>query len=475
VLVSAVILTLPWLACGLMGVSIVRAERCTDRGESFIAFGAGSALSVPLVGSLAWLVLELGASSFSYMLAGLSAVCVLLCGIAILKARPYSWARPTPWQSTGLTMLALQVMSCSWLAISSPLHGWDSLDHWGSQAQLIAEQIEAATSTPKIALHSHSPTVSLVLAWGALVKNHIAQENTSVNTGGMAWVLCLTSIVIIMFGWGARHYQRRGAILIFCYVTASIPLLQNHSALIGYSEIFVTLFVLIATVCGCSAVERVRTMNCTMLVAAVITLLYLRNTGLVYGALILASVSTLLLCKFMKRSSFFLLLLFATIAFAATVSVSGWMLEFRGLDYGFDVESGKVAIANFRHAVSSPALVTITNIFEMALIKNMSFGLLGVATLVPLSRFFFRNENFTYSDKLLLILWISLLSITILSLFLPYGLEHSMPDRDTYLSRSLLPFIVVSMLLVVAATARGVAVESSGVRPCGDVSLPARP
>ena len=234
-----------------------------------------------------------------------------------------------------------------------------------------------------------------------------------------------------------------------------------------------TLFFLIGTIYGCSAIERLSVINCTMLAAAIT--LCLRNTGLVFAAILVISVGTLLLWRLMKRGSLLFSLFCLGIALFAIVSRHGWMLEFRGLEYGFDVESGKIAIATFRHAFRPPGLDVIIDIFEMAFTKNVSFGVLGITTLISLSHLVFSRKSSIYSDKFLSTVWVFLLVVTIISLFLPHGLQHSMPNRDTYLSRSMLPFIMVSMLLVVATSARGVAAESNGVTLFTDRDLPTKP
>lgn len=120
-----------------------------------------------------------------------------------------------------------------WQALWLPTHGWDVLDHWAPTALNLMSS-SADTLNPDITTHYHPIAISKISTWSSS-----ASLIYGASLPHTPWMLTWISIGMIVYFFARYHRLSHSASLLSCYFTATIPLLENHTLIAGYGEIFV--------------------------------------------------------------------------------------------------------------------------------------------------------------------------------------------------------------------------------------------
>jgi len=320
-----------------------------------------------------------------------------------------------------------------------PLHAWDALDLWGPQAAEIIELQDHEQVFEN--RYYHPQTLSIILAWSAY-----ASALVSTATGQWPWLLSTLSIAFIVFGYSRWYEQSRLISALTAYMVTTVPLLENHSYLVGYGEVFVSTALIGSCVLIDTAIQNQRIFLGLIGCFLAFSIVSLKNVGPFYFAIILSSY--FLILAFSKSRAFgFLLIALAgsLILYVFHVGISFQLITQR---FSVNPDEEKIIFAGKLLTIISVETSHIFKILVTALFYNNSFGILPhifvVTTIFSLSH---RSLRVQRSPFFLLVIILGVCGITG-SLYTDYGFQHAVPDNDTGNSRFMLPIMMLSALLV---------------------------
>lgn len=375
--------------------------------------------------------------------------------------------------STGLNVLmpllvALVLMQC--LARLTPVFGWDALDWWALSAQrIISFDIESVGPenwsrlerwTDRVAFdrsllpadvgaptfydgrypqdHYHPIFFSYLLAIFSEGNDLLQMARTSLYELSALYLLayyCMLAGVV-----GICFQSVRSSLISFCGIF-SIPLLENHFLIIGYTEVLLSLTIMAWA--SCIFVGVAYDSRKFLLLGLIMSVLpvFLKNSGWGYALSAFAGTSLLFaksesrtLIRLAQASCLGVIALLFYLLGNLELS-SDFLLNFMGRQFSIENSSIRGVMNNLFHAIfnnSSFSVLFIMASFCLPLLAN------SAATRAARVLYVF----FGFSLTFLFIIFLSQLAV-------PYIFEHSTSLNDTGLSRSLIP--LVSVLTLVAA------------------------
>ena len=147
-----------------------------------------------------------------------------------------AWSSQPRWPlalSAALLLLVMaRFLSLTLEVLWQPLYPWDAWMSWS----WVARQWFEMGALGDIAPTRHPRTVPLLQTWTAMAWGH--WHDTVIN---LPWVLAGIALVLGIYGQ-LRHIGSEPLLaLLAVYLVASLPLLNNHIALAGYADIWLTL------------------------------------------------------------------------------------------------------------------------------------------------------------------------------------------------------------------------------------------
>lgn len=329
--------------------------------------------------------------------------------------------------------------------------GWDGLDFWGPASQLLREGKNPAEYLGGVAPNRHPFTTAGLLTLSSIVSE--AGAPFGVVWIALRWILMIASFSVVCLATGQPTVG-----VIVAYLVGSMPLLVNHSLLIGYNELLTSVLL----VCAYSAIVAVhfsivaRRSILAMGFLLTLGLLMVKSTTVVSVIIFcLAALACYLSVKNVTR-----IVVFAVLAGALALQFK-WHLPIGGLGLSWWPSESTLWLGgrpmNFGHC--SNKFSEVFWIFLRATLEFQSFStspLLSALIPFALFRLVWQRRPVELRLATLGFVLVSLHVILVaVGACTSYGFEVSI--SDTLFSRTLLPIFVLSCVIVgvsVAGTIR---------------------
>lgn len=350
-----------------------------------------------------------------------------------------------------LAIAALVLIACYqhlWL----PVFGWDSLQHWMDAAARFVENDvnDAGHAEPFIFYHRHPITVSLFGAFSG----HIAAASNHQLGLLLPWLGAWLALLLLVFGFVSSVARDTALAVLLCYVCATVPLLENHVLVAGYSEIWLAAVVSAAVVMITLGIQYKVAMYVFIGVCFAIGPIWIKNTGPAFSFAILCPLVLLFLLNHLRYWSVAVFSLAAV--FLIWLSTRGFEISLAGNKFAFSPDP-QAPVFTFGGKVMLVAPQSWLDVFNNefhALIINQSFTLWSVIFITAISTTVVRtrhgdfenNQEFLAQCFLLLCTLLMLAILLISQLLLDRGFHYATPDRDTGNSRFSLPLIVLGII-----------------------------
>lgn len=445
------LIALPWIS-GSLSVPLLYlylSPKAPSSGEIFIAAGAGGCIGYLTLALIAWCASQLGVSVFNAATAWFFAA--LLCCFLLL-ARLSGLGHPNVDSFTtahnfankpfvlfiiySLTLGALALFQHLWL----PILGWDVQDHWAPYSLGILQTMQSLDISPLQSTHRHPITTNLVIAWSL---HWSSQTQQSIGIF-LPWLLLFLSCYLTVLGYALVCTGSFRSAFLPVLMLTSIPLLENHAIIGGYSELFVAAIILSATAIVGVGLKLNRRSYVVMGILYGLLSIFIRNTGIVYALIPLVALGFTYAgarhSKLTKIMFFILLTLICILidkfVFQVITSVS-WP--------HYDPNAFQVTVFGYSLTFRDTSFTEIAQNLYRAYVYNQSFSLTFVTFLILAVLCRASNNKSTN-----FLIWSIALGVVAMALmqFTSYGFYHSEPTHDTALSRFSIPFATLVTLLI---------------------------
>lgn len=257
-------LVLPWLAGWATVAALAPSSACQRYGSQLWMAGLGYFLGVVLTGLLVHLHWWLPALPLG-LVAGLLA---LLGATALWRARQRDWRAPNRWiprfnrperyllvALVGVTAFRLFLIGGE--VLDRPTFPWDAWGAWAYKAQALALTSGEANFLPinqwvrvggeldyPLAAHHYPTLIAAHQYWLFHWLGHWQD-----NWMNIPWLFALLSLAMMLFGLTWQRTGRAWLGMLVAYALISLPILNTHTALAGYMDIWVALSLLGCVTC----------------------------------------------------------------------------------------------------------------------------------------------------------------------------------------------------------------------------------
>lgn len=394
-----------------------------------------------------------------FVLISFGAVCLLTTRI---------WFATSTWLSftVSLFFFGLFVGPVYYFLLSQPAVGWDSLDwyletsvrllgEWGREggASFTLAQADEASH------ERHGALVPVIFA------SPIGLVRDEVAFAGLLRFLLPLGFYLLWYKLLADAFELKSVYAAVVAAIASVgsPLLENHLALFGYSDPWVSLLILGASVHGLTFLKSKSYSEFVGFVFFCALLPFARNSGFVYACICILAFMLALFAG--QRDSFKMIVMFLTIAAMAAIVATVTLLfisEGQGIVFVNDTNVVVFLLGRKLEFIFQDFPRPLFTIFVTAVLKNASFtlGFLSVPvgfvvwSIAPKHSFLRQASLFGLSGCASLMIFYLIFAAS------DYGANVSMPGMDTGGSRVLLPLYIFEFVLF------GVAI--AGLRGCKD-------
>ncbi|MEP6389986.1 MAG: hypothetical protein ABJ056_08670 [Halioglobus sp.] len=373
-------------------------------------------------------------------------VCISTCILCYCLARAYNSKKSIP------LLLILFVLTATLLTnlmqvVQLPIFAWDALsgewNHPGyaARAQHLSAQYGHASITGDGITHRHSISNFVLLSWSGWISH-----GSSIHSPSMPWLLMQMSCVLVVIGYGLIIMRSTILALLLGWMSATVPLLENHALIGSYHEILMSAIQVGS--CALVAVGFYKSSMSHIFFGAIMALLLLatKSTGSAYLITVWFALICTIFLGYSKK---------AFIGFAG-ISLIGFVVLWH---FGFDFKLGSQHISwmpEERTVIFAGRSQQLVNLdlgllfrhYFHALHINSSFTLAPLFLIITLflAKSPFTSHTLDQSRTFILLVMFFGIAIFSLSLATEYGLMHSGPGTDRQYTRSLLPIISTSFL-----------------------------
>jgi len=407
-------------------------------GRSQIAISTGGLAGYLAMAFLSYQGLRTGINPYTPLVANsISILAAILVLVALRAVRPFKLnQRFTVGVSMTGAAILLFIGAAIYQHLLLPIQGWDVIDFWGRYAHWTLMEPDSLPQSTK----PHPVTIVLVQAWSAWCAQAIGAPYMML----VPWLFMTIILGTGLYGYSLWASQSRffSLLLLYCFLT--LPLLENHTLIAGYAELFLT------ATCVTSVIWLQLSLSKNSMVYAAIGLstaplaLFIKNTGLFYCAVLIFPYITILL--YSRSRVLFLSLATAVVAAIFYFSISGFSIDYFGLGLSLYTDGGTWVLhaAGWGMPVVYNGLIDVIRNEIYSLFFNMSFG---ITALLGIFIFLFLRK-ISELKFIFFIIFIILLMLMASQFFFDYGFKHAVPTHDTGNSRLSLPLIAVLFLLI---------------------------
>lgn len=328
---------------------------------------------------------------------------------------------------------------------SQPVFGWDALKFWMPAAVELIEtgsQNDIQWSSAAAFQHRHMATIPSFIAWAGWLFEEFSQQLLSFNAGfHFAFFLAI---------FAAYHWHKATGRVVFGVIGATalltLPLMENHILISGYSEIWLSCYLVAAATAGVFFLEDSSLKNLLVFLTLGAGIAVLKNIGFIFAAMLVAWAGIVnrrrkqanpTHHKFYARTSRSLAV---TGLLSGLVALAAALLIMDGSEY---------QIAGRRLTVQVNNPIDVLAFQVNALISNASYSLL--IFLFTISAALWRQQRQINSpaasqDFMFLTVVSFYLMYSSGQLFTDYIYFYSAPTTDTSGSRLFLPIAALAMM-----------------------------
>lgn len=444
------VIGLPWI-CGTLWLSSYYVSRSSivpqPRGAGLIAAGVGGCLGYLTLALGAWCFGQIGISIFTPYTAWFLGVltCCLLLGLSTQDvSKIYTFATSLRFSNTPVIIVSCYVLTLGVLALFHhlwlPILGWDVQDHWAPHSLNSLKIMQAVEFSSLENTHRHPITLNLIIAWSFYWSSQ-TQQHIGIF---LPWLLLYASCYLTIFGYALARTGRIKFACLPALMLTSLPLLENHALIGGYSELFVTSIILGATAIVGMGLNLNRSPYVLLGVLYGFLSISIRNTGIVYALIPLAALCFTYAGTRHNRLDKLLLVVIFPIAYVLCdrlifnfITPISWP--------NYDPNAFQVTVFGYSLTFRDTSSLEILQNVSHAYFYNQSFSLMFITCLIL-------TVLLRVSDSRSAYFFIWSLALGVLSMilmqFTSYGFYYSQPENDTALSRFSIPFATLGTLLM---------------------------
>ena len=430
------------LAPGIIGASIgILLEAKSSRplaGRSQIAASTGGLLGYLAFAFFLYQGLLAGIDPYTPLVA--ISISMLAGMLAILALSVTRWDKSGQRVSAGAAliwaMIVAVITAATYQHFVLPVQGWDVIDFWSYYAHWTLME----PSSPPQSTKPHPITIVLLQSWSAWC----SQESGSSNMIMAPWLFIAINIGIGLYGYSLLISQSKvfSALMLYCLLT--IPLLENHTLIAGYAEIFLSATCVLSVIWFLLSLFENSLVYAAFGVVTACLAVFIKNTCLFYSAALILTYACTQLYLRNRRLSLLVGLLF--LLCSAYLLALGFSVEYFGLKLSLEVqdESWVLHAAGWEMPFVYNGLSDVIRNEIYSLLLNMSFIVIPVTSVLII----FLLKGNREIQGLFLHCSVLLLMLAASQLFFDYAFKHAVPSSDTGNSRFSLPLIAISVLLL---------------------------
>lgn len=446
---SSLIIIAPWSAAAALLVLATRAHR-RSYGYAFLLTGIGGILGLFTVSGAIWLINSLAIGTYALPFKalalfasgiGLMVLVALFCHCIIRIKQPLEWC---------LLASIIGTLTVGFNhSILTPMSSWDTLEgEWrvpgyAAKALSLIGTNESEAFHGEIAEHRHPSTNVLLLSWSGW----IAREHGNLGVG-IPWFLLYLSCILIVAGCSFTLSGSTTASLLSAWLTTTLPLLENHALLAGYTEALVTAILLASCSLICVGIRRSKKNLIAMGLLIAVLLTQTRSTGSAYMAAVFFGYLTALGFSVQKKYLYGAICI-ALIYFFYLAS-QGFQVGLFGITVGWNPTTTTVDYAGRTQLIRELNLsqLAINQFYAMIANNSYSVAIIGLvsALIIQLST----KSRLSPDPSLVFILATFCFGVAFFSAtqITEYGMLNALPGSDTLNSRSLMPLIPLSIIAI---------------------------
>lgn len=271
--------------------------------------------------------------------------------------------------------LVVLTVSVFWEVVLRPAVAWDALSFWSDAGySFLIGQLANQTLNP-MSSSTHPVTIKYVGAWGAF-----ALYERSASGLYLPWVSLYFGTILLCVGLGRLLSGRWWLGLTAALLMVSSPVIQAHSALGGYADLWLGagLFLCLAWLsAGNREVFQPNEGVVILTGLTIISLAFLKGNGVAYSIILLGAMLLAWVCIKLNWAAL-LAVIVAIVLVGLRVWDNGVDWSFSGYRLAFLPEEGRLALGQREAALASNSWIQITRNFWNAWGVNNSFYLAAV-------------------------------------------------------------------------------------------------
>lgn len=348
--------------------------------------------------------------------------------------------------------LLLIIAFVSHESLSRPLSAWDAINYWAPHSEAILQsQLNNLSGYSPDIYHRHPDAIKIIGAYSTLTQE-LSPKAVSVRNA--PWLMLYLGIILFTAGICLRLTQSTILALSSSILVASLPIIESHTALAGYADIWLASGVLI---CAGMTILAIHAQRVELLITAAllsIALMFIKSFGIALSALM----TSLALYAWMTNPALRdagpsgVSLFRAAIPFliGSTLVASFIALMLKSDPY---LDGNSPIQSNFLEhnllGFLSHSLGALRMILDAA-VTSTSFNILLMSSLLTIFYFFLAYSSQraswrpTLSIFFVTFFWIPVSTLLMFSEFLQI---HSTIDNDTAITRALITIAPAQLLM----------------------------
>ena len=328
-----------------------------------------------------------------------------------------------------------------------PAAAWDAVWFWALKANEFLLHIESTKNvTPFILDATHPKTLIYITAWGGW---SAAIGEPFRLAPLIPWLHLYLATAVSILGFFLWKTESLTISMVFTYIFLSTPLVEAHTILAGYADLWLTfpIFLSIIFFCEYYKAKDIKLLLLALAIAAIPT--FVKGIGSIYS---IALLGIFLLTPIFNMWNRPITIAFFMLLFLSVFSLNIFNIDIAFLEYRFAIlaETGQIIAGGRNMSLSANAWSSVFYNLYVALFFKNSFGIvffiITASYLYLISLLIFKNKTELFPQIALF----TLLSCIIIAAlrYTDYFFSFSFPGADTSLSRNCIIIFLLGFSLI---------------------------